>query len=220
MSVLAAALTRTGRTLARAPLALIGVSTVWLAAGAALLLWPWTQLPFLIFGFAPLLGGYIDFCARIARGDAPPPSALVSGFAKIDRWTGVVVMTYLHLVVACLPLVFAIGIGNMGPAASRWMWWLGGAAISTPLLIEAAARLLFVVVIAQDTPRATSTAAVFEMATDRRRAKPNATFAGLLTVAALAAAAAASYGVLLPLATPFGALWLIHLYDATTDRPD
>ncbi len=220
MSALAAALTRTGRTLVGAPLALFGVSAVWFAAGAALLLSPWTQLPFLIFGLAPLLGGYVDFCAQIARGAPPRPSALLSGFAKIDRWTGVVVMTYLHLVVACLPLVFAIGIGNMGPPTHRWMWWVGGAVISTPLVLEAAARLMFVIVVANDAPRSISTAAIFELATARRRATPHATLAGLLIVAALAGAGAASTGWLLPLTTPFGALWLIHLYDATTDPSD
>ena len=220
MAAVSTAVARTLSSIARAPISIILASIVMVGLSAGLLLWRWSQLPFLIFGLAPAVGGYFSFCANIARDRPIRTAALMSGFTGIDRWTGVVVMLYLHMIAASLPLVFAIGIGNMGGRDVRWLWWTCGIVISTPLVLLTLRRVLFVAVAATQAPRDANVAAIFESAGIIAAQRPRATTVALATAIALIGLAAITNGVVLLAGVPALTLFLIHLHDALQAEVD
>ena len=190
-----------------------------IAVGAVLLFYPWTQIPFLVFGLAPTLGGYVRFCADIARGIRPKAAVLGHGFSTIDRWTGIMVMTYLHLILALLPLCFAFGLANLGPRDARWMWVMGGAVISAPLVVATALKLVFVPIVGVDAPHSESVDRIFERAAElvsRRRWLAGAV---LLIGAAWITAGIHTYGGLLLIGAPAYLTALVILHDDLASRP-
>ena len=185
---------------------------VGLAAGA-LLWWPWTQIPFLVFGLSPTLGGYVAFFSAVARRRALQPSLLLTGFRRIDRWTGVFVMTGLHLTLAALPLCVGMAMGNLAPPNVRWLWWSLGSLAALPLVILMLGRLFFVAVVAVDAPESATVADLFERATDIAGRRRWAVFGAVTLVVGLIAVATVYVGWLLPVVGAVGILLQVSLYD-------
>ncbi len=214
MSRLVTALHDARRSFARVPVALSLVSAAVGLSSAALLLWRWTQLPFIVFALAPLFGGYVRLCAEVGRGGPVRFGALWSGFREIDRWTGIMVMLALHATLTLLPLCVGIGLGNMAPPDARPFWWAAGSVVSAPTAGWMLVRLWYVPIAAVDAERTDSTAIVFERATGRAKSEFAVTLGAVVVSSAFVAVSVAVGGWPLPVIVPLVVLMNTALYDA------
>ena len=198
-----------------APIALTAVTLAVGALGGALLLWRWTQLPFIIFGLAPMVGGYIRFCARVSMKQSYGVETFMSALSEMDRWTGVLVISTLHLTLSLLPLCVGIAVGNMSPPNVRWIGWAIGGVFSSPFVLWMLAQLMYVPIVAVDADPADSLSTVFERAGALVTHDRTAAFLTMFTVGAALGLAAISSVYALSLAVPLSVLVVLEARDLT-----
>lgn len=211
--IVLAAIRRGSAAVGQALFATTAVTAAWLGLSAILLLWRWSQIPFIVFGFAPFVGGYVVFCAALTRTRSMRPTLLGAGYDRIDRWTGTVVMFALHTTLALLPLCVGITVAQLGPPSASRAIMTAAALISAPVWLAVTARLVVLPAAAATLPADATTQAVFIRAqalTEPRRWQALALLAYVLTLGGITWL---SNGILAPVAVPLAACTVIAFYD-------
>ncbi|MDY7094348.1 MAG: hypothetical protein SX243_15365 [Acidobacteriota bacterium] len=215
---LASALHRGARAVARQPIAAaasFGGLGLLVAAGCLV---PWANIAFILFALAPLLGGAPALALALIHRQPVGAELLFRGFRTYERFLGLFWLGYLLLGFLAFPWLLVLALGrHLPPLLQSAAWGLGAAAAVAGLGL-AAARWLFVFLIAAEAPPEVSLDAVLQAAADLSHGRRWRCLGHGLACGALALSGLALLGIGALVTVPWAAGTLAALYEDAKTR--
>jgi hypothetical protein len=179
------------------------------------LLAPWASLVFILAVAFPLAGGYVGLALGLARGAAVDLRTLFTGFRSMEAWIGVGFLSYLGLILACMPFFVSIVVAQdvVSGAASPVALALG-AACSVVLLLRLLATYALAFCVVADDGAGRSMSLVFRRAAQLSGKARGRNLAALLGAGLLAASGLAAGGIGVAFTGPWAAASFTQWYRA------